>query len=115
MLTRGLLAADLTRRHWTEETATRALASWRASGMSLNRFAGASGVNAERLRWWRKRLDGGAEGTAAAVAPMAFIPAAVVSAARVALRFPGGVELEGEAGALPAAWVAALARELGKP
>lgn len=107
-------AADLTRRHWTEGTASRVLAAWRESEMSVNGFARASGVNAERLRWWRKRLDDGEHGTSTAAAAMTFIPAAVVSAARVALRLPGGVELEGDAGALPVQWVAALARELGK-
>lgn len=90
------------------------MAAWRASEMSLNGFARASGVSTERLRRWRQRLDGGADATSTAVAPMTFIPAAVVNAARVALRLPGGVELEGDAGALPVQWVGALVRELGK-
>jgi len=33
---------------------------------------------------------------------------------RVAVRLPRGVELEGDAAAIPAAWVAALVRELVK-
>jgi hypothetical protein len=32
----------------------------------------------------------------------------------VALRLPGGVELEGNVAAIPIEWVAALARELGR-
>jgi hypothetical protein len=60
---------------------------------------------AERVRT-RERHEG--------VAPLAFIPAAVAVAARVALRLPGGVELEGAAAAIPADWVAALARALGR-
>lgn len=114
MRTRRLLADDLTRKHWNDATGARVLAAWRESELSMMGFARASGVSAERLRRWRHRLDGGADATTPTVAPMTFIPAAVVSAARVALRLPGGVELEGDAGALPVQWVAALARELGK-
>ena len=71
-------------------------------------------MNAERLRRWGKRLEGSADAKAAAVAPMTFIPAAVMGAARAVVRLPGGVELEGDAGALPVDWVAALARALVK-
>ena len=48
------------------------------------------------------------------VAPMTFIPAAITLAARALVRLPGGVELEGDAAALPPDWVAALARALVK-
>lgn len=112
MRTRRLLAADLTRGRWNKTTAARVLAGWRESAMSLSEFGRANGVNVQRLRWWRKRLDAGAR--PATVTPLAFIPAAVVGATRVALRLPGGVELEGDADAIPADWVAALARELGR-
>lgn len=114
MRTRRLLAADLTRKHWSEGTAARVLAAWRETGMSLGGFARANGVNAQRLSWWRKRFDGCADATPPDVAPMTFIPATVVGTARVAVRLPGGVELEGDVTALPASWVAALVRELGK-
>jgi hypothetical protein len=114
MRTRRLHAADLTRKHWSEGTAARILAAWQASATTLSGFARANGLNAERLRWWRKRLEGGAGAPAPPVAPMSFIPATVVGTARVAVRLPGGVEVEGDAAALPASWVAALVRELGK-
>jgi transposase-like protein len=114
MQTRRMLAVDLTRKHWSEGTAARVLAAWRASGTSLGGFARANGLNAERLRMWRKRIEGGSKGTAPTVEPMAFIPAAVVGTARVAVRLPRGVEVEGDAAGLPAEWVAALARELGR-
>jgi hypothetical protein len=104
MRTRRLLAADLTRKHWSEGTAARVLVAWRESGMSLGGFARANGVNAQRLSWWRKRFDGSADATSSEVAPMSFIPAAVVGTARVAVRLPRGVELEGDATALPADW-----------
>lgn len=84
--------------------------------MSMSAFARTHGMNAQRLSWWRKRLDEAAASAGApTVAPLAFIPAAVpLGSARVALRLPGGVELEGDAAALPAEWVAALARALGR-
>jgi hypothetical protein len=82
--------------------------------MSLGDFARANGVNAQRLKWWCKRIEGGTRELAASVAPLKFIPAAVVGSARVALRLPGGVELEGNVAAIPIEWVAALARELGR-
>ena len=114
MRTRRLLAADLTRKHWNEATAARVLAAWRESAMSLGGFARANGVNAQRLKWWRKRIEAGTSETAASVAPLTFIPAAVVGPARVALRLPGRVEMEGNVAAIPIEWVAALARELGR-
>ena len=103
-----LLDADLTRKHWNERTAARALRAWRESAMPLSEFARAQGLSPERLRRWEKRMEDG-EGT---TAPMTFIPAAVMGTARAVVRLPGGVELEGDAVALPAGWVAALARAL---
>jgi transposase-like protein len=114
MRTNRLLAADLTRRHWNKKTAARVLAAWRESGMPLSRFARANGLGMERLRRWGKRIEGGEDARTAGVAPMTFIPAAVLGAARAVVRLPGGVELEGDAAALPADWVAALARALVK-
>lgn len=109
-----MLDADLTREHWDERTAARVVTAWRESGMPLNRFARANGLGAERLRRWGKRIEGGGDATAAGIAPMTFIPAAVLGAARAVVRLPGGVELEGDAAALPPDWVAALARALVK-
>jgi hypothetical protein len=59
MRTRRLLVTDPTRRHWNETTAGRVLAAWRESAMSLGDFARANGVNAQRLKWWRKRIEPG--------------------------------------------------------
>ncbi|HEX3831191.1 MAG TPA: hypothetical protein VHW04_04415 [Solirubrobacteraceae bacterium] len=114
MRTNRLLAADLTRKHWNERTAARVLTAWRDSAMPLSRFARANGLSAERLRRWKERIGGGEDATAAGVGPMTFIPAAVLGTARAVVRLPGGVELEGDAAALPADWVAALARALVK-
>jgi hypothetical protein len=43
------------------------------------------------------------------------IPVTVMGVARPVMRLPGGVELEGDAGAFPAEWVATLARALVRP
>jgi hypothetical protein len=115
MRKKPLVAADLTRKHWNERTAARVLAAWRESAMSQSAFARANGVSAQRLSWWRKRLERSGPSTpVATMAPLAFIPAAVPSSARVALRLPGGVEVEGDIASIPAEWVAALARALGR-
>lgn len=111
MRTNGILAGDLTRKHWNKKIAARALRAWRESGMSLSGFARANGLSAKRLRSWGKRAEG--EATAAGV-PMTFIPASVTVAASAVVRLPGGVELEGDTTALPVEWVAALARALVK-
>ena len=113
MRTRRLDAVDLTGKRWNETTAARMVAAWHESAMSMSAFARMHGVNVQRLNWWRKRLDAtGADATTAA--PLAFIPAAVSSVAGVALRLPGGVDLEGDIAAIPVEWVAALARALGR-
>jgi hypothetical protein len=80
--------------------------------MSGSAFARANGLNAQRLFWWRKRLG---LDEATAVAPLTFVPAisSVAMDGRVLVRLPGGVEVEGAAvAALPADWVAAVARAL---
>src|SRR5260370_20846790 len=112
MRTNRLVGADLKRKHWNETTAARVVTAWRESGMLLSRFARANGLGAERLRRWGKRIEGSADAATAGVAPMTFIPAAVLGAARAVVRLPGGVELEGDAASLPPDWVAALARAL---
>jgi hypothetical protein len=114
MRTKRLLATDLTGKHWNERTATRVLTAWRESGMPLSRFAHANGFGADRLRWWGKRIEGREDARASEIAPMTFVPAAVLGAARAVVRLPGGVELEGDAASLPPDWVAALVRELVK-
>ena len=67
-------------------------------------------MNAQRLSWWRRRLEG-----TVAEAPLAFIPAEVVGAVgaaggagtRTLIRLPGDVVVETtDVSALPVAWVA---------
>jgi hypothetical protein len=106
---------DLKKRRWTAATARAALEAWRKSGLSLAGFARTHGVGVWRLGWWRKRMEGGAQRRATPIVPLTFIPATVASAGRtrIAVRLPGGVEIEAaDAEALPAGWVAALVRQL---
>ena len=113
MRARKSLDLNLTSGRWDATTAGRLLKAWRASGQSLVAFARERGIGSQRLYWWRKRLRAEA-GTP--IAPMAFIPATVtgaVPAARVAVRLPGGVEVDATGtDAVPAEWVAALVRAL---
>ncbi len=96
---------------WREPQARRVLRWWRDSGLSARAFARSHGLNAQRLLWWRKRLEA-SEGTA--LAPLTFIPAVVTgAAAATVVRLPGGVSLElADVTSVPANWIAALAAEL---
>lgn len=44
-------------KQWTEEQARQTLAAWEKSGLPLGAFAKQQGIGAERLRWWRNRLN----------------------------------------------------------
>jgi transposase-like protein len=114
----GMRTTDLTRRYWDADTARRVLAAWRKSGHSLVEFARKYGVNAQRLSWWRKRLEAGEEGRPGA-GPLTFVPAHVTGLASVAslvVRLPGGVVVEAlDAGAVAPGWIAELAQALGRP
>lgn len=122
MRARTSLDPDLIKRRWNAATARKVLGAWRASGVPLAVFAREHGIGVWRLGWWRKRFDAGAgprEGGAVPIAPLTFLPAAVVSGggerAQIAVRLPSGVEVEAaDVNALPVQWVAELARELGR-
>jgi hypothetical protein len=45
------------RRRWTESEARQVLAAQERSGLPPNRFAAEQGIDAERLRRWRRRLE----------------------------------------------------------
>ena len=44
---------------WSELEARAVLSAWRASGVSVERFAAARGIVAQRIRWWKKKLEAG--------------------------------------------------------
>lgn len=43
---------------WSELEARAVLSAWRSSGVSIERFAAARGIVAQRIRWWKKKLEG---------------------------------------------------------
>jgi len=97
-------------RRWTRKHAKGVLADWRKSGLSMSAYARRSGLNGQRLSWWRKRL-GGERGADAGVT---FIPGVIEEpASGVVVRLPGGVAIETTNVALvPATWIAAVIRAL---
>ena len=42
---------------WSEHEARAVLQAWRASGLSMERFASQRGLVPQRLRWWKKKLQ----------------------------------------------------------
>ena len=101
---------------WTPSEARKALARWKKSGQPMATFARGLGVSGQRLRWWQSRLGEWNE-PAEASSPR-LVPAVVTSvpaAAAVMVHVPGGVTIEiTDAVAVPAEWVATVARELAR-
>ena len=64
---------------WSEHEARSALAAWRKSGLSIEKFAQERGLVAQRLYWWRKRLEGPAGAAAKAAPPMTLLPVQVAA------------------------------------
>jgi transposase-like protein len=104
------LVAGVKGRRWTAEVAQQVLAAHEASGESLARFARRQGVPVQRLHWWRRRLSDWERPAEAAL-----VPAIIEGADRAAVKLQvGAVTVEvGEAGAVPASWLAELVRALG--
>ncbi len=44
------------RNHWTVEDASRMLAAWERSGLTMAAFCRKRGIRPKRLYWWRSRL-----------------------------------------------------------
>jgi hypothetical protein len=104
-------------RQWKVDEARRVVEAWRASGLPLATFARKRGLCAERVRWWRKRLG---DWSPPSEAPR-LIPATVTGFPPTAtgvvltIRAPGEVVVEvADVGAVPAAWLSALVRELAR-
>ena len=71
------------RGQWSEHEARGVLRAWRSSGLSLERFAKDRGLVSQRIRWWKKKLEGPT--VAAARAPsaaLALLPVQVTQAAQ---------------------------------
>lgn len=108
-------------RQWTADEGRRAVEAWRASGLPLETFARQRGVTAQRIRWWRQRLDGRSEARAGGEEALRLVPAVVsgvlspVAAAVVTLRAPGDVVVEiADVGAVSATWLAEFVTGLAR-
>ena len=106
-------------RQWTAAEAGRVLKAWRASGLPLATFARRRGLCAERVRWWRRRLD---DGHAPLEELPRLVPAVVtgvapsVLTAAITVRAGGDVVVEiADVGAVPPAWVSELVRGIARP
>jgi hypothetical protein len=115
------LMRELQGRRWRAEDARQVLAAWRESGESGRAFGRRYGFDAQRLSWWRKRLEGG-EGTKADESATRFIPATLVETlvarpareAAIVVRLGGEVTVEIDSAAVSPSWLAALLGELSR-
>lgn len=105
-------------RQWTAAEARAALREWRSSGEPLERFAQRRGWTAQRLRWWRTRLSEWEEGPpgGSALAPVVITgQPSMRPAAAVTLRAGDLVVEVADVEAVPAGWLSAFMRGLGRP
>lgn len=97
------------RERWSEVQARQTLEHCERAGMTVHAYAREHGLSAQRLYYWRKRLDR----QAGAEASLSLVPAHVLGASvagAVVLRLPNDVAIEVADGS--PSWVAALVREL---
>jgi hypothetical protein len=92
------------RERWSEVEAGEVLSEWRESGISLSEFARKRGLQAQRLSFWKKRLE---------EEKPRLLPAVVVNGAAVTLRLPDGLVIESSE-QTSAEWLGTLLRELRK-
>lgn len=68
------------RGQWSEHEARGVLAAWRKSGMSIEKFGKERAITPQRIRWWKKKLDGDtADASKAKAGAMALLPVSVVA------------------------------------
>jgi hypothetical protein len=67
------------RGQWSEHEARGALGAWRKSGQSLEKFSKERGLVPQRLRWWKKKLEGKADEVRSKAGSMALLPVAVTA------------------------------------
>jgi len=65
------------RGQWSEHEARGVLAAWRKSGMTLERFAKDRSLVPQRVRWWKKKLEGPCTALVRAEEPLALLPVCV--------------------------------------
>lgn len=64
---------------WTEVEGRAAIAAWKKSGLSVEKFAKERGLVPQRIYWWRKKLEAKAAEPAKATA---LLPVRVIEARR---------------------------------
>ena len=69
------------RGQWSEHEARGVLSAWRKSGLTLERFAKERGLVAQRVRWWRNKLEGKSTAHATSQSALALLPVRVTEAA----------------------------------
>jgi transposase-like protein len=127
-LTDSELAALAAAQQWSAEEGERVVATWRRSGLSMRAFAKQHGLVAQRLHWWRRRIEGEARPESKPKTKRR--PASAIEEARlvpVVLRAPqvqlgpaiavrhGDTVLEvREPGIVSPEWIAALMLELSR-
>jgi hypothetical protein len=106
-------------RQWKAGEARAMLGAWQKSGLPLAAFARQRGLRPRRLQYWQQRL--GACQAENAEKPLLLVPATVTGlpfaagAAAVTVNVAGVLVEINDAGAVPAAWVAALVSGLARP
>jgi len=100
-------------KRWTAEQAQRELRGWERSGLSLSRYAARRGYQAQRLSWWKERL----QGKRVPVTPVTLAPAVVTGTdghgVSVWLSTDGTVRVEVvDAACVHPEWVGELLRSL---
>lgn len=111
------------RQHWTADTAAEVLSQWKSSGLSLAAFARRQGLTAQRIAWWRDRLERPGKSASpgrSQLSAIRFVPAVVrdrapafVEAA-VTIRLRGGGRVEvADPARVPPQWLCALLRGCG--
>jgi len=85
---------EATASRWTKSDAQRALASWRASGLSLSAWCRQEGLGYERVRRWRSQLGGRpAQPPKTAFLPVQVLEAGPAEAPGFELALPRGLRL----------------------
>lgn len=101
-------------KRWTEERGFEIVRQWERSGLSMAAFARGRGYDAQRLRYWRERVQVEPKPLARAVTKL--VRGLVVNtgaAGGVRLVLPRGVVIEaGSVREISAAWVAEVVRAL---
>lgn len=108
-------------KQWNANEAREALRTWRESGLTMSDFARRAGMSAQRLSWWRKRLDAWAASSEVAnevrlVPVVTSVASGMVGATPVVvtMRLPGGVVVEFDASQVSPRWVAEVSHEVAR-